>query len=186
MTYGSKILPYNRFSSLGANFPKWWTLSFSRNFSNLEIYHPNIQKPHKNSYERHFTMFVHVHEHLIYSKDEMLVCKLAQYSWSTAYCIMGYVKRIPSLYDMATPFILVSLAVQYRKITRNNTNNHKHNYFIPNVNCLGLWHLEHLLFIYLAKQLCTYICIRRGHGFYKNCLCIAWDEGCSLQGDYSC
>ena len=34
-------LPYSRLFSLGANFSKWWTLSFSRNFSDLEFYNPN-------------------------------------------------------------------------------------------------------------------------------------------------
>ena len=36
--------PYNGFISLGANFPEWSALSFSRNFPDLEIHDPNNQK----------------------------------------------------------------------------------------------------------------------------------------------
>ena len=39
-------LLYSGFISLGANFPKWSVLSFSRNFPNLEIHDPNNRKTH--------------------------------------------------------------------------------------------------------------------------------------------
>ena len=39
-------LPCNRLFSLGTNFPKWQTLGFSRNFSDLKIHDPNNQKIH--------------------------------------------------------------------------------------------------------------------------------------------
>ena len=38
------ILPSSEFISLGANFPDWSVLSFSRNFSDLEIHDPNNLK----------------------------------------------------------------------------------------------------------------------------------------------
>ena len=37
-------IPYSRFISLGANFPEWSVLSFSRNFPDLEIHYPNNRK----------------------------------------------------------------------------------------------------------------------------------------------
>ena len=39
-------LPYSGFISLGANFPEWWALSFSRNFPNLKFHDPNNLKTH--------------------------------------------------------------------------------------------------------------------------------------------
>ena len=53
------LLPYSGFISLGANFPEWSVLSFSRNFPDLEIHDPNNQKIHVS--EIH-TKFAHVHE----------------------------------------------------------------------------------------------------------------------------
>ena len=41
----SKLL-YSGFISLGANFPEWSSLSFSRNFPDIEIYDLNNQKTH--------------------------------------------------------------------------------------------------------------------------------------------
>ena len=36
-------------TSLGANFPEWWTLSFSRNFPDLEIHKPTNKKSHMSN-----------------------------------------------------------------------------------------------------------------------------------------
>ena len=38
------IIPYNGLFSLGANFPEWWTFSFSRNFPDLEIHDTDNEK----------------------------------------------------------------------------------------------------------------------------------------------
>ena len=37
-------LLYNGLFCLGANFPEWWALNFSRNFPDLEIHDRNYQK----------------------------------------------------------------------------------------------------------------------------------------------
>ena len=39
-------LSYRGFISLGANFPEWSVLSFSRSFPDLEIHDPNNRKTH--------------------------------------------------------------------------------------------------------------------------------------------
>ena len=54
------ILPYSGYISLGANFPEWSVLSFSRNFPNSEIHHPNNQKTHMSK----ISEFTRVYEHL--------------------------------------------------------------------------------------------------------------------------
>ena len=51
---------YNGLFTLGANFPKWRTLSFSRNFSNLEMYDTKIEKL---TWAKVFTKFMLVHVH---------------------------------------------------------------------------------------------------------------------------
>ena len=40
---------YNKLFSLGTNFPEWWTLCFSRNFPDLEIHKPTIEKSHMSN-----------------------------------------------------------------------------------------------------------------------------------------
>ena len=40
------IIIAKRLFSLGANFPEWWTLSFSRNFPNLEIHKLTTEIPY--------------------------------------------------------------------------------------------------------------------------------------------
>ena len=80
MSYiGLSKLPHNRFISLGANFPKWWALSFSRNFPNLKIHDPKNRKTHVTFHTQSLGMYMSIWTPVI---DEMLVCKLAQYSQS--------------------------------------------------------------------------------------------------------
>ena len=82
-------LPYSGFISLGANFPEWWALSFSRNFPSLKIHGPNNRKTHVSdiSHKVYTCTYMSIWTPVI---DEMLVCKLAQYSQSVySSCAQG-------------------------------------------------------------------------------------------------
>ena len=48
------IIIYSRLFFLGANFPKWWTFSFSRNFPDLEIHDPNNHAINNLAFSDHF------------------------------------------------------------------------------------------------------------------------------------
>ena len=75
------IIPYTGFISLGANFPEWSVLSFSKNFPD---YFTNSQsKQLINSHEWDFLQGLRVYMSVwTLVIDEMLVYKLARYSWS--------------------------------------------------------------------------------------------------------
>ena len=47
---------YNGLFSLDTNFPKWWTLGFSRNFPSLEIHEPKYRKFHVINISNKFYM----------------------------------------------------------------------------------------------------------------------------------
>ena len=72
------MLAYNELFSLGANFPKWLTLTFSRNFPDLEIHDLNNWKTQVNDISPVY-MFVHVR---LDSSNRWGACRLGQYSWS--------------------------------------------------------------------------------------------------------
>ena len=67
------------FPYVGANFPKWWTLSFSKNLPDLEFHNPNNQI---NSCKLHFTQNSYVYTSFQTPVNRQNVCKLAQYSQS--------------------------------------------------------------------------------------------------------
>ena len=72
------MLAYNELFSLGTNFPIWLTLTFSRNFPDLEIHDLNNWKTQVNDISPVY-MFVHVR---LDSSNRWGACKLGQYSWS--------------------------------------------------------------------------------------------------------
>ena len=80
----SLCILYSGFISLGANFPEWSVLSFSRNFPDLEIHNPNNRKSHVSEpishtkfAERSLRVYMSVWTPVI---DKMFVSKLAQHS----------------------------------------------------------------------------------------------------------
>ena len=70
---------YNGIFSLGASFPKWWTLSLTEIF----LINKSQSKQSKNPWEWNYTQSLRVYMSIWAPViKEMLVCKSTQYSWS--------------------------------------------------------------------------------------------------------
>ena len=67
---GINCILYSGFISLGTNYPKWWTLSFSRNFPDLEIHNSSIWKTCMSDTLQ--SLHMHMHKRLAYGNRKRL------------------------------------------------------------------------------------------------------------------
>ena len=70
---------YNGIFSLGANFPKWWTLSLTEIFLMYKSQSKQSKNPCEWNYTQSLRVYMGIWAPVI---KEMLVCKSTQYSWS--------------------------------------------------------------------------------------------------------